>query len=132
MVVAELRYGCARSAKSAANRAAVDALLQSVTALKPGLDVVASTDRAGHSVSELVRLPGATVAAARTGTAWSQLPEVSAVLADNGSSTAAGFGDMGGMPVFIVAAAICDGPAPCHRVGASITGQAVRAGEEQD
>ena len=27
MIVAELRYGCARSAKAAANRAAVDALL---------------------------------------------------------------------------------------------------------
>jgi predicted nucleic acid-binding protein len=55
VVVAELRYGCARSAKAAANRAAVDALLAPTRASRSTTPQSIASSRSGGTSNNSVK-----------------------------------------------------------------------------
>lgn len=99
-------------------------LLQSVVALKTGLDVVAVTDASGKGLVEFTS-NGDEPPALGGRTNWVAEDFISQALTDPSGAKRAGFFSVGGSILLTVAGPICSGRDQCQPVGLAITGIAV-------
>lgn len=96
-------------------------LLQSVVALKSGLDVVAVADASGQGLAEFVSQgEGPPTLGGRTN--WAAEHFAAQVMSDPAGVKRAGLFQVGGQPHLVVVAPVCSGTEQCQPVGLAITG----------
>jgi signal transduction histidine kinase len=97
-------------------------LLESVLALKSDLNLLAVTNPGGGSVVEFFRNAPGESPQRGGGTSWSTHPFVEQALRNSEGGKSAGFLELSGKSVLVIAGPICAEPSACQPAGAAIVG----------